>query len=95
MVQYQSKQIRRAKRETNLNRFRKHFGSSPLVCALIWEDFQMTEVQDAWVPPDSRRFEYFLMAMHYLKLYPKEYERKASQHWSHFYRQHSALKPKE
>jgi hypothetical protein len=43
MVRYRSKRIRRAKRETNLNRFRKHFGSSPLVCALIWEDLQTTK----------------------------------------------------
>jgi hypothetical protein len=77
MVRYRSKRIRRAKRETNLNRFRKHFGSSPLVCALIWEDLQTTKVRDAWVPPDSRRIEYLLMAMHHLKLYPKEYEREA------------------
>ncbi len=78
MVRYRSKRIRRAKKETNLNRFRKHFGSSALVCALIWEDLQTTTVQDARVPPDSRRIEYFLMAMHHLKLYPKEYEREAT-----------------
>jgi hypothetical protein len=78
MVRYRSKRIRRAKRETNQNRFRKHFGSSALVCALIWEDLQTTTVQDARVPPDSRRIEYFLMAMHHLKLYPKEYEREAT-----------------
>jgi hypothetical protein len=38
----------------------------------------MTEAQAGWVPPDSQRIKYFLMVMHHLKLYPKEYEQEAT-----------------
>jgi hypothetical protein len=51
-------------RETNLQRFRGHYGSNPIVYAQLWEDLslQMTEAldEDAWkMDPDS-----FLMTLH-------------------------------
>jgi hypothetical protein len=42
--------IRRAKKtKTNIGRFKGHYGASLLVLALVWEDLQRTEVEEAFV----------------------------------------------
>ena len=40
-------QIQRVKIETNIERFRSHFGAHPCVLAQIWEDLQTTTIANA------------------------------------------------
>ena len=63
----------RVERATNVGRFMSHFGSSPLVCAMIWED--LVTARDIWenqTHQQAASFENFLMAMYFLKVYPTE-----------------------
>jgi hypothetical protein len=85
LVGFRRRRIRRAKKKTNVERFRGHFGSNPNVCAQIFEDLQTTNVEEARVPPVSRNVQYFLMAMHHLKRYPTEVEREAIFDISHMW----------
>jgi hypothetical protein len=43
----------RVKRETNERRFKSHYGSSPLVCAAIWEDLMTTTIPEARIVPNN------------------------------------------
>jgi hypothetical protein len=52
-IGYTSKRIKKAKRRTNLGRFKGHFGSSPRVIAQIWEDLQRTNIPEAFVPVEK------------------------------------------
>jgi hypothetical protein len=74
---YKSRRINRAKKATNIERFKALFGASPRVVALIWEDLQTTQVDAAHVVPKDRKVKFYLMALHHLKRYPTEYEREA------------------
>jgi hypothetical protein len=82
---YKRRRIRRAKKKTNLDRFRGHFGSNPNVLAEILEDLQTTEVEEAQVPAEELNIDHFLMAMHHLKRYPTEIEREAMFDISHMW----------
>lgn len=63
----------RAQRETNLKRFRSAYGSDPIVYARIWEDLQTTDVSKARINAEAaKNFNYFLMALHFLKCYNTE-----------------------
>jgi hypothetical protein len=75
LVGFTRRRLRRAKKKTNLDRFRGHFGSNPHVLAEILEDLQTTEVEEAHVPSEELNIKHFLMAMHHLKRYPTEIER--------------------
>jgi len=75
LVNYSPRRIRRAKRKRNIERFKGHFGSEPVVLAQIWEDLQRTDVAEARLPPGDAKLDRFLMAMHHLKRYPTELER--------------------
>ncbi len=77
LVNYRTRRIKRAKRKTNVERFVGHFGSKPHVVALIWEDLQLTDNNEARVEPKDLFWEHFLMALHALKRYPTELEREA------------------
>jgi hypothetical protein len=86
LVGYTRRRIRRAKKDTNVDRFlRGHFESNLIIYAAIWEDLQMTKVEEAQVPPKDLNILFFLMAMHHLKRYPAEVDREAlfdiSQKW--------------
>jgi hypothetical protein len=85
LVGYKKRRIRRAKKQTNLDRFRGHFGSNPNVLAEILEDLQTTEVEEAQVPPEKLNIKHFLRAMHHLKRYPTEIEREAMFGISHMW----------
>jgi hypothetical protein len=74
---YKNGRINRAKKATNINRFKSLYGSTPRVVALIWEDLQTTQVDAAHVLPKDRKVKFFLMALHHLKRYPTEYEQEA------------------
>ena len=75
VLKYTSKRIKRAKRKTNIERFKHHFGCPPLVAALIWEDLQTTAVPEAYLPPPKAKLQHFLMALYQLRKYPKELDR--------------------
>jgi len=74
---YKRRRMRRAKKETNIERFKAQYGSSPAVVAAIWEDLQLTETPEARVDVKDRKIKYFLIALHHLKRYPTEYEGEA------------------
>ena len=56
--------------KTKLECFRTHFGVSPETLQAIFIDMQTTKITTACIPkPDAF---YFLMAFHWLKIYPTE-----------------------
>ena len=69
--------IDRCKRDTNVKRFVSHFGSIPEVVVLIFEDLQLTDIDEARLDPKDVNLKFFLMALHFLKCYPTENEREA------------------
>ncbi|MEL7338942.1 MAG: hypothetical protein AAGM67_00545, partial [Bacteroidota bacterium] len=69
---YSNQQVARAKVQTNTKRFVKKFGADPVVCVRIWEDLQVTHVQDARVPKEDLRVIFFLMALNHIRKYPTE-----------------------
>ena len=66
LVRYTRKRIKRAKTKRNIERFKGHFGSQPVVVAQIWEDLQTTQIVEAQVLPQDLHLDHFLMAMHHL-----------------------------
>jgi hypothetical protein len=88
-VGFKRNRLRRAKKKTNIDRFRGHFGSNPNVIAEILEDLQTTEVEEAHVPSEELNIHHFLMAMHHLKRYPTEIEREAIFNISHMWGRNS------
>ncbi len=67
-VGFGNHRIQSMSRVTNLERFRDHYGSNPLVYAQIWEDLQ----QLAHFEATAQDFHLFLMSVHFLKCYPTE-----------------------
>jgi hypothetical protein len=61
----------RVKRDTNVRRFKSHYGSSPLVCAAIWENLMITTIPEARISPRMNPEKFFL-GMYFLKEYPTE-----------------------
>ena len=59
LVGYKGHRIRRCKKSTNVERFVEHYGSIPIICAIIWEDLQTTEVAEAWVPVEDLNVHFF------------------------------------
>jgi hypothetical protein len=64
-----------ASRKTNIERFTAFYGSSPLVCAQIWEDLLTTDLEEARIDTEEARgsgvcFTHFLMTMYFFKIYP-------------------------
>ena len=63
----------RVERATCVGRFKSQYGSSPLVCAKIWED--LVTSPDIWenrTHPKAASFEKYLMALYFLKAYQTE-----------------------
>ena len=54
LVGFKRQQSQRARRKTNVERFKGFFRASPAVYAEIWEDLQKTNVKEAQVPPQDR-----------------------------------------
>ena len=68
--------IQRRKHQTNVKTFVDRYGTTHIVCAAIWEDLQVTTIANAYLPVSERGgFDYFLMALHFLKRYDVESER--------------------
>ena len=58
--------------QTNLERFKYHHGSLPIVLAHIWEDLQLTTDLEAWVDGTDSNLKYLFLACHLLKCYKLE-----------------------
>lgn len=80
--------------KTRVRRFKRHFASSPLVCSILWETLQTTDIDDARITNTSdKAFTMFLMALYYLKCYPVEeviasrfhVHEQTARKWIHFY----------
>ena len=67
-VGFRNHRIQSVSRATNLERFRAHYGSNPLVYAQIWEDLQQLTHFEA----TAQQFRFFLMSVHFLKCYSTE-----------------------
>jgi hypothetical protein len=68
----------RAKRSTNLHRFRTFYGSNPIVYANIWEDLLSTDIPEARVSREDASVRHFLSGIYFLKNYPTD-ERQSGQ----------------
>ena len=75
LVNYTWRRIRRAKAKTNINRFKGHFGTTPVVCAQVYEDLQRNRDPEVKIEPKDLCLSHLLMALHHLKRYPTELER--------------------
>ena len=74
---YTMNRMERSNRTKNIDRFISLYGSTPTVCAAIWEDLQQTQIEEARVEVAARNINHFLMALHQLKRYPTDFEREA------------------
>lgn len=72
LARYQDTQIDRCSTETNITRFRNHFGPSPRVAATIYEDMQRTNIDEARIEGSPETLVVFLKACYFLRKYPKE-----------------------
>jgi hypothetical protein len=63
-------------RERNLERFRAHYGSNPIVYAQMWEDLQTNALIDS----ADTDLALFLMTIYFLKCYPTEAQLAATFH---------------
>lgn len=90
---YKESRIKRSCAETNERRFISHYGSSSIICTIVWEDLQTTTIQDAQVQGNMLNPKYYLMALNHLKRYPTELQRegpwdisgKTGREWVWFY----------
>jgi DDE superfamily endonuclease len=78
LVGYTRTRIKRAADATNIERYQSHYGVSPGVCCTIYEDLQITAVEEARINNGSdTTLKWFLIALHFLRRYPTEDEREA------------------
>jgi hypothetical protein len=85
----------RRKQKTREEDFASHFGPSPDVVAALWSRLQTTNIKRARINPAKNYVKDFLTALHWLKIYPTENERRISikvgknsgRKWSWFYTQ--------
>ena len=61
-----------SRRRTNVDRFKSHYGSDPVVYAQIWEDLQLTRIPEARIDTRTVISRHFMMAIYFLKCYPTE-----------------------
>ena len=72
LVGFENHRIQNVSRVVNLERFRAHYGSNPIVYAQIWEDLQTTAVPDAQIDNVQADLSMFLMSIYFLKCYASE-----------------------
>ena len=72
LVGFENHRIQNVSRVVNLERFRAHYGSNPIVYAQIWEDLQTTAIPDAQIDNVNADLSMFLMSIHFLKGYATE-----------------------
>lgn len=66
------RRIKRAKAKTNRERFESHYGVTCTIAVRVFHDLQQTAFDDARVDGSEINLDHFLMALYFLKLYPKE-----------------------
>jgi hypothetical protein len=71
-VGFKTNRIQNTSRASNLERFRAHYGSNPLVYAQIWEDLQTARIPEAYIEATEQGFKEFMMSVYFLKCYPTE-----------------------
>ena len=75
LVGHTSKALMKSDRAIWTRRFKAHFGSTPKVCAELWEGLQTTNIANAQVVnPSEDDFKKYMMTLHFLKAYPTEEE---------------------
>ena len=82
LVNFTSKRIRNAKKATNDHRFGQQFGVTAEIAVRVFHDLQTTIFEEALVEASDADIRYFLLALYFLKNYPKEYETEAVFDWS-------------
>jgi hypothetical protein len=82
LVNFTAKRVKRAKRVVNEHRFEQQFGVSAEIAVKVFHDLQTTIFEDAFVSPSEADIRYFLLALYFLKNYPKEYQTEAIFDWS-------------
>ena len=65
-------QIQENNEKKNLQRFRAHYGSNPIVLEKQWQDLQQTQNAEAKVNLKYHNWNDLLMTHYYLRLYPTE-----------------------
>ena len=70
------KHLNKAKHESNLQHFRKHYVCSPLVVAQIWEDLQFFGILD--VAKSKLVIKNLFEPLHFMKIYPTETEQEVT-----------------
>jgi hypothetical protein len=71
IVGFNTERIQNVSLDANLERFRAHYGSYPIVYAAIWEDLHHSTFPDARID-DKADLVSYLMAIFFLKCYPSE-----------------------
>jgi hypothetical protein len=91
---YNNLRIRKQPRKINIEDFKAHFGTEPMVLAQVWEDIQTT-IEEPVVASKSSSgatFTRFLQSINFLMRYPTEKERKGPsrntiRNWTWFFLQ--------
>ena len=60
---FQISRQQRVEKGSNIRRFQSFYGSSPLVCAKIWEDLLTTDVDEARIIPVPGALDKFFMSL--------------------------------
>jgi hypothetical protein len=63
----------RAGLSTNIARFKAFYGGSPSDVAILWEDLQTTEIEEALLDDNEKDIHFLLMALHFLFVYPTKH----------------------
>lgn len=77
IVRYRKLRIKLARKKTNNQRFQSMFGVAPYTACVVFEDMMTTHIPEAKVEGSNLELRDFLIALHFLRKYPKEddYER--------------------
>jgi hypothetical protein len=58
---------------TNIARFKAFYGASPSDVAILWENLQTTEIEEALLDDNEKDLHFLLMALHFLFVYPTKH----------------------
>jgi hypothetical protein len=72
LVEFNASRQANVKRATNLKRFKSFYGSAPVVNANIWADLLTTNIKEARLSWLEACIENYLLAIHFLKVYPTD-----------------------
>jgi len=72
LVHFTEGRINRAGIQSNITRFKKHYGCNPSVAAQPFEDLQVTDLAEARIGKNKMSCFYFLQSVHFLYVYEVE-----------------------